>query len=126
LTFSPDSQTSPQKSAWNINNGQVVAQVPDNPLQTHPLLDSDGQVLNASSMMQPTPGAASFATPTREQGMLQFNDTTVGGFSNSIADGALFDWNSGMDNSIDLESMSFNYDFYSDAFGFVQGCPQGI
>ena len=126
LTFSPDSQTSPQKSAWNINNGQVVARVPDNPLQTHPLLDRDGQILNASSMMQPSPSAASFATPTREQGMLPFNDITVGGFSNSVADGALFDWNSGMDNGIDLESMSFNYDFYSDAFGFVQGCPQGI
>ena len=123
LTYSPGGLTSPQKSGWSVNNSQVLAQTPVSLSQPHPL-DRDGQILASSSIMQPSPGAVAFGTPSREQGILNFNDLSVGGFSNSFADGALFDWNSGMDNSVDLESMSFSYDFYSDAFGFVQGCPQ--
>lgn len=80
------------------------------------------QVLTTNSMLQPslTP-MVSGASPGGGLG-----DTTFGVLPNSNAVGSFFDWNTGLDTSLDLETMTFNYDFFSDAFGFSDGQLQGM
>jgi hypothetical protein len=55
-----------------------------------------------------------------------FADATFGGLSNSVVDGAFSDWNNGLIAGMDLEPLSFNYDFYSDTFGFFDDHLQGL
>jgi len=55
-----------------------------------------------------------------EQDIFQI-DTAFGGSSNSGDGLASFDWNSNAEAGMDLSLMSFNYDFYTDASGFLDG-----
>ena len=53
-------------------------------------------------------------------------DTTFGGPWNSDSGPASFDWSSNAESGMDLGLMSFNYDFYTDAFGFLDGHNKGF
>ena len=144
-------QPNAPKAGWQVHLFKVLTQSANNHPQPQTMLDRDGQVLTTSSVMQPTAtvgtvstSAVPFATSnnapvssrgptdmtkdtrTTEHSILQFVDTTFGGLSNSAIDAAFFDWNNGMDAGMDLEPVSLNYDFYSDAFGFLDGHLQGI
>lgn len=55
--------------------------------------------------------------PTTEESIPQLVDTAAGGLSN----GAFFNWNNDIDPSMGLEPLTFNYDFYSDSFGSLDG-----
>lgn len=49
------------------------------------------------------------------------------GFQNSSAfAGNIFDWDCDTDTGMDFGSMPFTYDFFSDAFGFLDGDLQGL
>ena len=69
-------------------------------------------------------------TPSAEHRIEQFVDAAFGGLINPPAGDAMFDWNSngvGVEADGDLDSsMAFNYDFYSDAFGFLDGALPGL
>lgn len=66
--------------------------------------------------------------PAYEQGVPHFLDESPKGLSNTAITAPFLDWNNSVvDNStFDPGPMAFNYDFYSDAFGFLDGNFQGV
>ncbi|KAK3698986.1 hypothetical protein LTR37_016677 [Vermiconidia calcicola] len=99
------------------------------------LTSGNGQILDTTSSTQPiprtvavSPSAVALATSNDAPMSSQFQlvDTTLGGLSDFAANGAFSDWRNDMATDIGLEPLSFNYDFYSDAFGFLDGHLQGI
>lgn len=58
------------------------------------------------------------------QGMPQNSGSGFSGFSDAVPDNASLSWNNGLDSGVDLGPMSFNYDFFSDAFGFLDSDMQ--
>ena len=144
-------QPNARETGWQVNPFQALSGSENNHSHPQPLLDTDGQVLTTSGAMKSTtsagtvsPSAVAFATSkkapasghrptnvvqgtlTAEHSMSQFADTTFGGLTNLAPDQSFFDWNSGIDAGTDLEPMSFNYDLYFDAFGFLDGRLHGI
>lgn len=60
-----------------------------------------------------------------EQDIFQI-DTTFGGPWNAANAPPPFNWSSNPEVGMDLGLMSFNYDFYSNAFGFLDGHGEGL
>lgn len=58
------------------------------------------------------------------QGMPQNPTSAFNGYSNAAPDNASLSWSNGLDSGVDLGPMSFNYDFFSDAFGFMDSDMQ--
>lgn len=116
---------------WPADPSPMIGQAPadsDPRIMQNP----DQQLIPAVDAMDPTPGsgvitpsvfAASTPSalpkdhPSAENGISQFFDASFGRPLGAGADGPLLEWN----NNMELESMAFNYDFYSDAYGFLDG-----
>lgn len=144
LKHTPGLSTAAQSDAyqlgWHSISPYHIVTPLANTRQPQSLLDRDRQVLPTSSMIQSNQFAASnnarvsnpgtTITPTRQHSTPQFVETTAfESLPNSISDGPFFNcnWDNGMDSSMNLEPMlSFNYDFYADAFGFSDGHLQGM
>ncbi len=107
-----------QQQSWQTNPLHMLSQaaehLPD-PQQSlvHGLMNND---IKLSSMDL----AGSSQTPSNG------NIRLPSGFSTPALDGFSSDWNSGIASGMDLEPLSFNYDFYTDAFGFLDSQLSGI
>lgn len=80
----------------------------------------------ASPTPIPAPGVdGGYQNAANGVGYAQFASTNTGGFHNMAPDGNILSWDAGLDAG-GFGSMPFTYDFFSDAFGFMDSDMHGL